>query len=259
MEVLGNNKPIDFVMTKVASKDSLHIFTPLTTMDSVTFRFKNKSYTKDYTIKTRATKLVDSLKMNINHSGNISFRDTIKFISTTPIRKIDFKKISLISKDSTQVPFTIFTDSLNLATEVRFDKKEKEAYTLTALAGAFTDLYSKQNDSITQTLTTKSYTDYGNVTITLENTKKFPLIVQILDDKEVVIAYEILTENKPILFDRLTPKKYFIRVIYDENKNGVWDTGDYLEGRQPEEVYYFTNEIDVRPNWERNETFILPE
>ena len=258
MELLGNNKPIDFAFSKVPQKDSLHVFTPLAPMDSVTFRFKNKDYEKEYTIKTRQVKMQDSLKVSLNKSGSLDFRDSLQISTTTPVRKLAADKIQLIGKDSANVPFTLFADSLNLATTIHFEKKEKEKYTLTLLPGAITDFYGKQNDSIVSQLTTKAYTDYGNLTITLENTKNFPLIVQILNDKEVLTAFEILTENKPVVFNHLTPNKYFIRVIYDENNNGKWDTGKYLERRQPEEVYYFAKEIDVRPNWEMKETLILP-
>jgi len=42
-------------------------------------------------------------------------------------------------------------------------------------------------------------------------------------------------------------------VIYDENKNKQWDTGNYLEKRQPEEVFHLATEIDVRANWDVNQ------
>jgi len=46
-------------------------------------------------------------------------------------------------------------------------------------------------------------------------------------------------------------------VIYDDNDNGKWDTGNYLKSLQPEEVYYFENIIDAKANWEVVESFTL--
>lgn len=46
-------------------------------------------------------------------------------------------------------------------------------------------------------------------------------------------------------------------MIYDENKNKIWDTGNYLEKRQAEEIIYFTTPIDVRANWDWDETLDL--
>ena len=37
----------------------------------------------------------------------------------------------------------------------------------------------------------------------------------------------------------LNPGKYGARLINDTNGNGVWDTGNYAEKRQPEMVYYY--------------------
>ena len=55
----------------------------------------------------------------------------------------------------------------------------------------------------------------------------------------------------------LTPKKYKIRIIYDTNTNGKWDTGNYLNKQKPEAVYHFPTLLDVRANWELQEQFIL--
>ena len=45
---------------------------------------------------------------------------------------------------------------------------------------------------------------------------------------------------------------------YDDNKNKKWDSGNYLEKRQAEEVIYYSKVIkDVRAKWNDNETFDL--
>jgi hypothetical protein len=46
------------------------------------------------------------------------------------------------------------------------------------------------------------------------------------------------------------PALFWLRVIYDDNKNKEWDPGNYLEKRQAEEVIYFSKEIPVRANWD---------
>ena len=40
-----------------------------------------------------------------------------------------------------------------------------------------------------------------------------------------------------------------LKVIFDDNNNGKWDTGVYKLKLQPERVAYFPTEIDVRSNW----------
>jgi len=48
-------------------------------------------------------------------------------------------------------------------------------------------------------------------------------------------------------------------MIKDDNGNKIWDTGNYLKRIQPEAVYYSDFELDIRANWDFNETFNLNE
>mgnify|MGYP007005628267 FL=1 len=47
-------------------------------------------------------------------------------------------------------------------------------------------------------------------------------------------------------FQDLPPGDVYARLIIDENEDGVWTTGNYEEGRQPEEVFYYNNKFVIR-------------
>ncbi|MFM2369306.1 MAG: hypothetical protein RL619_1606, partial [Bacteroidota bacterium] len=68
---------------------------------------------------------------------------------------------------------------------------------------------------------------------------------------------EYSESNTKIAFDLLEPAVFSLRIIYDDNKNKIWDSGNYLEKRQAEEVIYFSKEIDIRANWDVNQVFDL--
>ena len=44
-------------------------------------------------------------------------------------------------------------------------------------------------------------------------------------------------------------------MIFDDNHNGRWDTGNYTGKKQAEKVIYFNKTIDVKANWTIEETF----
>ena len=67
------------------------------------------------------------------------------------------------------------------------------------------------------------------------------------------------SEARMFEFNNLDPANYIIRVIFDENGNGKWDTGNYLQKIQPEKVSYYPDVIDVRANWELEQNFIISE
>jgi len=48
----------------------------------------------------------------------------------------------------------------------------------------------------------------------------------------------------------LLPGKYKLEAIEDKNANGRWDTGDFFKSLQPETVWKFGEEIEVRASWE---------
>jgi hypothetical protein len=55
----------------------------------------------------------------------------------------------------------------------------------------------------------------------------------------------------------LVPEEFTIRVIYDDNKNKVYDTGNFLKKTYSEEVFYHQKGIDVRSNWDVDESIDL--
>ena len=51
-------------------------------------------------------------------------------------------------------------------------------------------------------------------------------------------------------FFYITPGMYYARLFYDDNNNGVWDTGEYATGRQPELTCYYPDEIECKAKWD---------
>ncbi len=80
-----------------------------------------------------------------------------------------------------------------------------------------------------------------------------------MDEKFNIIERKYVKDARELPFLNLIPAQYKMRVIYDTNENGVWDTGNYLLKNQPEKVIYFPREINVRANWDPKEIFILKE
>lgn len=258
IEALANNKPIDVRFSKIQKSDSIHVFVPKIEFDSIQFNFKNGDFEKSFVNKPRKLKEIDSLSISFNKNGGVDFTDRIELITRTPIQSFDIEKMNLIDKDSTQVPFKILNDELNLRMLIDFEKQENQKYSFEMLPGAIIDFYNKSNDSLTTQFSTEAYTKYGNLTLNLLNTNEFPLIVELLDSKENIISFVTISENIPIEFLALKPNKYLVRIIVDKNNNGKFDTGNYLNKTQAEKVYLFENPIDVRANWEVNETLVLP-
>ena len=120
------------------------------------------------------------------------------------------------------------------------------------------DFFGNANkDTLNFNFTTKKPTDYGNLYLTLQNVKSYPIIVQLITEKGELIEEIYAIEQQEYNFTNLPPTKYLVRVIYDDNKNKKWDAGNFLQKIQPEKVIYYPTVLDIRANWDMSETFVL--
>jgi len=252
------NKTTDLpsIITQFPKKDSVQIwFKPLKT-DSLSLAVSKGKYTKNFAFKIKEQKK-DTLNINTAQNNYSTFKDKFAIESATPLLQIDNSKIKIITKDSTAVSFTTQYDAFNQRLEFDFKKDFSENYTIKMMPGALIDYLDQSNKDLTFKLSTKSQADFGNLKVNLQNVKRFPIIVQLINKTGEVLATEY-SENKTIVeFNLIDPALFSLRAIYDDNKNKEWDTGNYLEKRQAEEVIYFSKEIDVRANWDVEQVFDL--
>lgn len=248
-----------YSLIKDIEKDTLHYWFTHFETDSLVFAVKNLSAIDTFSIKLRDLKN-DSLQIKSSHSGNIPLNQKFYLQANIPLIKKDSSLVSIINKDSTAIPFKLQLDNLKNTLLADFETIPNQHYSLTFLPGAIEDFFGNINDTLKYSLSTKSLADYGNVHITLNNVRNYPIIVQLTDDKGVV-KHELYAPIAQTEFDfrNIEPAKYYIRIIYDTNSNGIWDTGNYLLQQQPEKVIYYPEILDVRANWELEQVFTLSE
>uniref|UniRef100_UPI004049C995 Ig-like domain-containing protein n=1 Tax=Flavobacterium sp. TaxID=239 RepID=UPI004049C995 len=253
------DKDLPIVVTKYPekNKDSLQIFIQNTKLDSIVFTVENGSYSKSFTSKVRELKTTDSLSIDAGKKGILSFRENFTLLTSTPVSEIKKAKISLLNKDSIPVEFTVKHNVFDQEIVFDFKKEENEKYNLQLLPGAVKDFYLEENDTLNYSFNTKSFSDYGNLKVNLKKATRYPLILELINESGSVVATAIVTDDSSIAFDAIEPNIYTLRVIYDDNKNGVWDSGNYLEKLQAEQVQYYPKTIDVRANWDVEQEYIL--
>jgi uncharacterized protein (DUF2141 family) len=252
----NHNETLSSIITQMPKKDSLQIwFKPLKT-DSLSLAVAKDKYQKNFTFKIKEAKK-DTLNITPEQSGTLNFRDRFAVNASTPLVKFDKTKMKLINKDSIAVEFTTQYDDFNQQLYFDFKKEPSQKYSLKLLPGALTDFFEKSNDTLNYQVSTRDYADLGSIRVQLQNVKHFPVVVQLTNSKGDVIASEYSEKETTIDFNLLEPALFTLRAIYDENKNGIYDPGNYLEKRYAEEVIYLSEEVDVRANWEVQQIFDL--
>ena len=98
--------------------------------------------------------------------------------------------------------------------------------------------------------------EYGNLYLDIiQQDSGARLIVQLLDQKENVLQQRLVKGSELLTYQYLPAGKYRLKAIADANKNGRWDSGNYLKNIQPERVFYFDKEMEIRANWDFEESW----
>lgn len=240
-------------------KDTLHYYYKTAKkVDSLFFDLLNGNYKESNKIVLRSSD-IDSLKVSSSPRGILSFRDTLTIFTNNPLEKFKKKLFSLVDKDTVAVAFK-FAKNGQKDLQILFDKKEDQNYKMQILPNAITDFFNQSNkDTLNYFLRTKKKENYGSISLDIKQTNNKAVIVQLLDKKEEIIEQKFLNKDAKISFELLKPATYLVRIILDTNNNHVWDTGNYLKKLQPEKVYYFNKEIELKENWDVNEIIDLKE
>jgi uncharacterized protein (DUF2141 family) len=240
----------DYRITKRRDADTLdYWFKPFLETDSLVFSFQHQSL-KDSLIVRIKDMEKDSLQIETMPKSNIDFNENVYIRANLPIVDVDKSRIQLIDKDSAAVTFETKLDTYQNQLEIYFEKSESNSYYMTLYPESVTDFFGATNDTINFKLRTKSKADFSLLDLSVSNLDRYPAIVQLVDEDENVEKSVILNNTNKHTFEYITPGKYFVKVIYDDNENGVWDTGDYLKNRQPEEVKYAEIKNELRANWD---------
>jgi uncharacterized protein (DUF2141 family) len=182
----------------------------------------------------------------------------IVFSSETPFIAPDTSKIwfyDIVTAERIKTGYKFIKDSTNL-TRYFFspDIKLKEGgkYLIITDSAAFTDIYGHVSDSTGISISVRQANTFGHLTLNIHNSNS-ALIIQLLDQKEKILAERKLDEDGPADFPFLEAGTYRLRVIYDLNKDGKWTTGDFDQKIQPEPVSYFPKEMKIKLDWEYTE------
>jgi uncharacterized protein (DUF2141 family) len=209
--------------------------------------------------------LGSELKLAFSHPIASIDKETAQLKEDTLARSISFtinpidnnRSVLLAAWDST----VIIEDPNNPAEFIKAPLKSKYTgwkestkYHLLILPGTFTDIFGFSNDSIKIDFKTKELKYYGSLKLYINLPKtQGSYIVQLLNDRDMIVNERTISNpeiTESLNYDYLHPNKYRLKLIYDLNGNGKWDSGNYLQGVQPEKVVYNSELITIRSNWD---------
>ena len=180
-----------------------------------------------------------------------------------PIQDINTGRITMtedsVDVDVSTVSFVRDVDDARRLT-VKYRWKQNKIYSVAFNEGTFTDIYGDKNTRLVKKFTVDNPDNYAQCTlkITLPDTGQY--VVQLLNETgNAVIKSDIITKSQTLIYKNLYTTRYKVKVIYDANHNGKWDTGNVLQKKQPENIWIYKKLVALRANWDVEEDIEVPK
>ncbi len=212
------------------------------------------------------------LDMRISVNSTMNPDENVRFSFTTPLAIADTSKIHLYAKhdslwyispfvlerqrDTTVVPFNDAYMHNTRQYVLKGEWRPKVEYSLELDSAAFVDIYGTASEKLKKGFLVKSDDDFSTIILTIAGKNDPNMIVQLLDNQDKVVK-QVKVINQMAHFFYVEPRDYYVRLLVDRNHNGRWDTGNFDQKIQPEEVYYYPKKITCRAKWDFSETWNL--
>ena len=188
---------------------------------------------------------------------------SVFFESPTPLATLDTAAIHLYSKIDTlwyRAPFEFHRcDSMLRRYEMVVDWHPDTEYSLEIDSAAFTDIYGLASKSYKEGIKVKSLDEYATLQMQMSGIDEKQVVAQLLDSNDNVLQESSMESDGAAQFYYLLPGIYYMRAFVDRNGNGKWDTGNYDDNLQPEDVYYYPREIQAKEKFDMTLQWNLTE
>lgn len=243
----------DSAWNQVAFCDTLRL---ITSRPRITKNDKKSKAKKDTTVQ------VPTLAMNILTSTTHDAHRPAIIEFATPLKSLDHDAFRLMLKKDTlwvKVPGTITVsepDSLTLRrVTVSYPWEFGAEYRLEIDSLAATGIYGLSTAPLQQEIRIKKEEDYCSLRLNIVGLNdSIPAFVELLNTNDSPLRREQVRNNS-VMFRWLTPGKYNARLYEDFNGNGEYDPGEYDLRQQPDLCFYFPKSINIKKNWDKEETW----
>jgi hypothetical protein len=253
--------------TLIARYDTLKVELSYAQLDSMKQRYIARDtiqliHTEKEKPEVRKRKKEDEVpevvQFYLNHNlkpAGFDLNQPVLLTSPEPVKSFDPEKIRLVKSEdlkATPLKITVKKDTLAWRTyRIEHPWEPNTGYILEIDSTAFENIYGTTSMKVKQNFTTQKEDYYGRIILDLTSVTT-PLLIELLNNSKEEKVLKTLTTSKEgeVTFDFLSPEKYRVRIIFDDNNNGKWDTGDFGKKTQPERVAYLPEIVKVRSNWD---------
>lgn len=231
--------------------------------DTLKFTFqRQKAKKKKKNEETDSLEQIRFMELHPLANGTQEVYAPLLLQTGTPIERYSREAFHLqrkLQNDTIFYPAEIKSIALRDSTQNRRDLVLKvdwepgAAYTLAVDSLAMTDIYGLQTKPLKVDFNVRKMEEYGNIVFNITAVRD-SAIVELLDGTEKIVLRAPVKNHRAELLN-LLPGKYYARLFIDRNGNGKYDTGNYDMHLQPEETVYYPGAINLKKNWDVEQTW----
>lgn len=231
--------------------------------DTLKFTFqRQKAKKKKKNEETDSLEQIRFMELHPLANGTQEVYAPLLLQTGTPIERYSREAFHLqrkLQNDTTFYPAEIKSIALRDSTLNRRDLMLKvdwepgAAYKLAVDSLAMTDIYGLQTKPLKVDFNVRKMEEYGNIVFNITAVRD-SAIVELLDGTEKIVLRAPVKSHRAELLN-LLPGKYYARLFIDRNGNGKYDTGNYDMHLQPEETVYYPGAINLKKNWDVEQTW----
>lgn len=231
--------------------------------DTLKFTFqRQKAKKKKKNEETDSLEQIRFMELHPLANGTQEVYAPLQLQTGTPIERYSREAFHLqrkLQNDTIFYPAEIKSIALRDSTLSRRDLVLKvdwepgAAYTLAVDSLAMTDIYGLQTKPLKVDFNVRKMEEYGNIVFNITAVRD-SAIVELLDGTEKIVLRAPVKNHRAELLN-LLPGKYYARLFIDRNGNGKYDTGNYDMHLQPEETVYYPGAINLKKNWDVEQTW----
>ena len=231
-----------FLNVKYMKTDSLGLLNSFTEEIKLLKPKKGPAKTSSKDIKKEDTLAVFTLEAKPENVEQYGFVMEFKYpIVESGFDSLIFRSINPRQQESIG-KYKVEKDTLNLRKfTIRPEEKLQPGYEyfLKIPHRKFKDINGFYNDSTEVKVSLPKDDKLSSLSLVLTNVDN-KYIVDLLNEKrDKVLRSYVIEDDATLLFPYLKAGKYSIRITEDVNKNGIVDTGNLLEHKQPEKVRFY--------------------
>ena len=244
--------------------DTASIYLRHMNFDSVKVAFLSNGKAQDTVVLRRSKRDTYKRKIEVGFNTNTNLlKPGTDLIVTAnyPLDNVDQSRVTLV-EDSVEVDdYKITRDKNDLKKfSISYKWKPDRFYDFSFSEAALIDIYGDKNKLITKRVTLDKPDNYSTLTlkVTLPDTGK-NYIVQLLNAGGFAAHTDYITKSQALVYKNYPTGTYRVKIIYDTNRNGKWDTGNVKQKIQPEYIWLYKKDITLRANFDIDQVITVPK